>query len=100
MGRDYRKSGRRRKPPPCPRPPGEDVSGRTGRRRAGYGATWKRVEAFRVALRQSQRPLPFKARDLPGNSAGKLDIANLLATSLPDPAHLLREDDLAGDDEV
>jgi subtilisin family serine protease len=65
-----------------------------------YGATWKRVEAFRIALRQSQRPLPFKATDLPGNSAGKLDIFNLLATSLPDPAHLLREDDLAGDDEV
>ncbi len=67
-----------------------------------YGKSWKRVEAFRTVLRQSQRPLPFKtpAKDFPGLSSGKLDIANLLAMPLPDPALLLREDDLAGDDEV
>ena len=53
-----------------------------------YGATWKRVEAFRLALHQSQRPLPFPtpANSFPDNDAGRLDIANLLAMPLPDPA--------------
>jgi subtilisin family serine protease len=67
-----------------------------------YGKTWRRVEAFRSALRQSQRPLPFKTppAEFPGLSSGKLDIANLLSVALPDPAQLRRADDLAGDDEM
>lgn len=65
-----------------------------------YGATWKRVEAFRLALHQSQRPLPFPtpSSTFPDNDAGRLDIANLLAMTLPDPAVLVKETDLAGDD--
>ena len=70
----------------------------------GNGADdlWRRVEAFRLALRLSQRVLPFKVTPAthPGNSAGKLDIANLLSVPLPPWDHLMREDDLAGDDEM
>jgi subtilisin family serine protease len=67
-----------------------------------YGATWKRVEAFRLALHLSQRPLPFPTppASFPGNEAGRLDIANLLAVSLPDANMLVKETDLAGDDSV
>ncbi|HEY7690264.1 MAG TPA: S8/S53 family peptidase [Dongiaceae bacterium] len=70
----------------------------------GNGAAdlWRRVEAFRLALRASQRILPFKTSSTthPGNSAGKLDISNLLSVPLPPKNSLLREDDLAGDDEM
>lgn len=63
---------------------------------------WRRVEAFRLTLRQSQRPLPFPTSPAthPGNSAGRLDISNLLLMPLPSPTALVREDDLAGDDEM
>jgi Subtilase family len=70
----------------------------------GNGAAdlWRRVEAFRVCLRLSQRVLPFKATETthPGNSAGKLDISNLLSIKLPAWNSLRREDDLAGDDQM
>ena len=70
----------------------------------GNGAAdlWRRVEAFRVCLRLSQRVLPFKATETthPGNSAGKLDISNLLSVALPAWDASVREDDLAGDDEM
>jgi subtilisin family serine protease len=67
-----------------------------------YGATWKRIEAFRLALHLSQRPLPFPtpAPKFPGHDAGRLDIANLLSVPLPDPAMLAKETDLAGDDSL
>jgi len=70
----------------------------------GNGAAdlWRRVEAFRVCLRLSQRVLPFKTSQTthPGNSGGKLDISNLLSVKLPAWDSLRREDDLAGDDEM
>jgi hypothetical protein len=69
---------------------------------SGAADLWRRVEAFRLALRASQRILPFKTSSTthPGNSAGKLDISNLLSVPLPPKNSLLREDDLAGDDEM
>ena len=63
-----------------------------------YSKPWQRVEAFRAALKQSQRPLPFKSP--PTNHAGKLDIFNLLSKPLPDPKTLHLETDLAADDRV
>jgi subtilisin family serine protease len=65
-----------------------------------YGKTWKRIEAFRLALRMSQRPLPFKTppQQFPALTSARLDIANLLSVPLPDPGLLRPEDDLAGDD--
>lgn len=61
-----------------------------------YGRTWKRVEAFRVALSKGGRTLPFKSPDT--NRALGLDCNKLLRTALPDPSILIEEMDLAGDD--
>lgn len=63
---------------------------------ARYGATWRRVEAFRRLLATENRPLPFTSPS--GNEARGLDIDRLLRADLPDPASLVKEGDFAADD--
>ena len=47
---------------------------------ARYAAPWQRVEAFRLLLRQTARPISGQA---PGNGTGILDIEALLRAPLP-----------------
>lgn len=61
-----------------------------------YGATWKRVEAFRRLLATVKQELEFPLPD--SNEAGALDIDALLRADLPDPNSLVKEMDLARDD--
>ncbi|MBL8671701.1 MAG: S8/S53 family peptidase [Alphaproteobacteria bacterium] len=63
---------------------------------ARYGRTWRRVEAFRAALRASARvPSGWSRADF---GAGILDIASLLQAPLPDPLALHFVADVAEDD--
>lgn len=63
-----------------------------------YREPWQRIEAFRVALFNGGRTLPFKSP--PTNRARGLDCSRLLRAALPNPSHLIKENDLAGDDLV
>jgi subtilisin family serine protease len=63
---------------------------------AKYGATWKRVEAFRRLLRLTQRVLLFQAP--PDCAARALDADALVRRALPNIVDTDYEPDLAADD--
>jgi subtilisin family serine protease len=71
---------------------GDDIDATYGKR------NWRRIEAFRKLLFDSQRPLPFKTKSLTGNRAGRIDIKRLLESPLPAKNDLREETDLAADD--
>ncbi len=65
--------------------------------RQAYPQPWQRIEAFRMLLGASGKPVPFKEK-LPTNAAKRLDIEALLQAPLPDKALLRYETAFARDD--
>jgi len=63
-----------------------------------YGSGWKRIEGFRMLLRQTQRQLLFKPPE--GCLARALDAEKLVKTVLPEVTDWDYEEDRAADDRV